>query len=263
MSTRTSYAHGTPCWVDVASPDVDAAKAFYQGLFGWGATDEFDDDGTRIYTNFDRDGQVVCGLGGQQPGMEGMPAIWMSYVAVDDAEAMSAKVEAAGGTVIMPAMQIMDAGKMAVFSDPSGAAICVWEAGNHFGAAVVNEPNTYSWNELNSRDLATVKPFYASVFGWEYEEIDMGPPTGIYHVVAGGEEGGLAGMMDMPAEVPAEVPDHWLVYFIVEDADAMCASATALGGTMAMPPFDTPVGRIGVIQDPHMGAFAVMQVPAS
>lgn len=259
MSTRTSYDHGTPSWVDLTTPDVDAAKAFYGGLFGWDAEDQFD-DGQFVYTMLRRGVQNVAGLGPQMEGMEGMPAIWMSYVAVDSVDEVVKKAEAAGGTVMMAPMDVMDGvGRMAFFSDPTGAAIGVWEAGTHIGADVVNEPNTYSWNELLTRDLDTAKAFYTEVFGWQYDVQDMGD-MGEYSVIRGGEEGGLGGMMAMPPMVPDEVPNYWGVYFTVEDADATAAKAQELGGQVMVPAMDAPgVGRMIGLLDPHGGMFTLMQ----
>lgn len=258
MSTRDGYESGTPCWVDLMSPDVDASKTFYTDLFGWDAEDQFDEDGTRIYTNFLRDGQVVAGMGGQMPGMEGAPPVWNTYVAVADVDETSKKVEAAGGTVMMPAMDVMDAGRMAIYADPTGAVISVWQAGNHKGADVSNETNTWSWNELMTRDVDAATAFYADVFGWTYEGMEM--PFGTYHVVEGGEEGGRGGLMAMPPGVPDMVPNHWAVYFMVDDADATTERVRELGGQLVQGPDDVPgVGRIATVHDPMGGSFMVRQ----
>ncbi|MDH3306427.1 MAG: VOC family protein, partial [Acidimicrobiia bacterium] len=197
MPVFESYPAGTPCWIDLMSPDVDASKSFYQSVFGWDAEDNFDDEGNRIYTQFKQGDHIVAGLGGQAPGMEGMPAFWNTYIASDDVAATAAAVTEAGGTVMMPPMQVMDAGHMAIFADPTGAAFSVWQANEHRGAGIANEPNTWSWNELMSRDIDTAKDFYSAVFGWEYEAMDMGP-GGTYHVIKGGEHNGLGGLMAMP-----------------------------------------------------------------
>ena len=259
MPVFSSHAPSTPCWVDLSSPDVDAARAFYPALFGWQAEDQFDDEGNRIYTLFSLGGHLVAGLGGMPPGTDGMPGMWNSYIAVADCAATVAKVEAAGGTVMMPPMQVMTAGEMAVCADPTGAVFSLWKAGEHRGAGICNEPNTYAWNELLDRDLATAKAFYSQVFGWDYEVSDMGE-MGQYTVIAGGENGGLGGMMDMPDAVPAEVPNHWMVYFTVADAAATAAAATAAGGAVVDGPFDVPgVGRIAVLADPTGASFSLMQ----
>lgn len=146
MSTRDSYAAGTPCWIDLMTADVDAATGFYTSLFDWTAQDSHGEDGTRIYTNFLREGQVVAGMSGQPPEMAeaGMPPVWSTYVATEDLDATVATVEQAGGSVLMPAMDVMDAGRMAIVGDPGGAAISLWQAGSHQGADVCNETNTWA-----------------------------------------------------------------------------------------------------------------------
>ncbi|MEE8600199.1 VOC family protein [Euzebya tangerina] len=262
MPTRNSYEPGTPCWIDLNSPDVDASTAFYTGLFGWKAEDQFAPDGTRIYTNFMHDGANVAGMGAQPPEMAGMPNVWMSYVATEDIETTLARATEAGGEVMMPAMDVMEEGRMAIIRDPSGASISLWQAGNHIGAGVCNEANTWSWNELMSRDLEPAKAFYSHVFGWEYDVMDM--PTGTYHVIKGGEEGGLGGLMDMPDEVPQQVPSYWGVYFTVEDAAAMLAKANDLGASTTFEPMTTPgVGTMAGVTDPLGGAFTLMQPESS
>lgn len=259
MSERTSYEHGTPSWIDLTTPDTDAAKAFYGGLFGWTFEDQFGEDGEYIYSNLKLDGKLVAGMGPQQAEMAGMPNIWNSYVNVDDADQVLKSVEAAGGTVMLPTMQVMEHGSMAVFADPTGAVICLWQPGAHTGAQIVNEPNTYSWNELMTRDVDAAKAFYAEVFGWEYDDMDMGGGM-TYHVIKGGPEGGLGGLMAMPPTIPDEVPNYWGVYFTVADADAAAAKAKELGGTQMTDPIDSPgVGRMIPITDPQGGSFTLMQ----
>jgi len=259
MPVFTKYPVGCPCWIDLMSPDVEASSSFYSAVFGWEARPEHDDKGNRIYTTFLQGDQAVAGMGGQPPGMEGMPALWNSYVNVEDAAASAAAAEAAGGSVMMPAMQVMDAGHMAIIADPTGAAISVWQPGNHFGATIANEPDTWSWNELASRDVETAKAFYAEVFGWNYDAMDMGGDTGVYHVIKGAKDG-WGGLMTMPPTVPDEVPSHWVVYFLVSDADATAEAVTAAGGQTVQAPFEIPgVGRMAVFADPQGGTFSVMQ----
>lgn len=259
MTTRTSYDPGTPCWIDLTSPDTDASTAFYSGLFGWDAEDQHDPDGNHIYTNFSRDGQLVAGMAPQQPEMAGMPPIWNTYVATSDVDTTTKKVEEAGGTVMLPPMDVMTQGRMAVYADPSGAVVSAWQPGEHVGAAVCNEADAWSWNELMSRDLDRALAFYTDVFGWHYDPQDM--PGGMtYHVVEGGDEGGLGGLMDMPDEISDEVPSYWGVYFTVDDCDATVDRARELGGGVLMEPMDMGgVGRMATLHDPMGGTFNVMQ----
>lgn len=261
MAEFSSHPHGTPCWVDLSAPDPQAAKEFYVGVFGWDVEDQTDDDGNYVYTMFSKAGKTVAGLGGQVEQMSGMPAVWNSYVAVDDADAVLEKVEPAGGKIMLPAMDVFDAGRMAVIQDPSGAAISVWQAGGHIGAEIANEPDTYSWNELVTRDLDAARPFYEKVFGWQITTMDM--PTGPYHVVAGGENNGLAGMMTMPDTMPERVPNHWAVYFSVADIEATMEKIKERGGTVTFGPEEVPgVGTLGGAHDPQYGAFSLMQHPS-
>ena len=262
MAEHSSYEPGTPCWVDLMSPDIDGSKEFYSAVFGWEAVDQFDPEGNRIYVNFRQNGKEVAGLGGQPPDAGEMPPVWNTYIATDDCEAVAAKVTAAGGSVMMPPMQVMDAGSMAIFIDPTGAAFSVWQAGDHFGAQITNEPDTYSWNELMSRDVDTAMAFYSEVFGWEYDSMDMGP-GGIYNVIKGGESGGLGGLMSMPDEVPAEVPNHWATYFTVSNIDATIEKIKAAGGQIVNGPFPIPgVGHTAIVHDPAGGNFSLMQPEA-
>ena len=262
MPTFTSHPPGTPCWVDLSSPDVDASKAFYTAVFGWDAEDQFEGD-ERVYTIFSLGGKRAAGLGGQAPGMEGMPPIWNTYIATADCAKTAAKVTEAGGSVVLPPMQVMTAGEMAVFTDPTGAFFSVWKAGDHPGAEICNEPNTYSWNELLDRDVETAKDFYSKVFGWKYDAMDMGP-AGTYNVIAGGESNGLGGLMAMPPELPDMVPNHWAVYFTVADIEDSVGKVTGNGGQVVMPPSQIPgVGTMAQLHDPAGGSFAFMQPESS
>ncbi len=261
MVTFSTHAPGTPCWVDLSSPDVEASKAFYTAVFGWDVEDQFYKD-QLIYTMCTKAGRSVVGIGGQPPGMEGLPPIWNTYIATDDAEAVVSRVTSAGGTVTMPPMQVMEAGEMAMFRDPTGAAFGVWKAGEHIGAGIGNEPDTFAWNELLDRDVAAAKTFYSSVFGWTYDEMDMGP-MGSYAVIAGGENGGQGGLMTMPAQLPPMVPNHWVVYFMVADIEATITKVTGAGGQVVAPPMPVPgIGTIAQLHDATGGSFAILQ-PAS
>jgi len=251
MPERTSYAPGTPSWVDIGT-DVDAAIPFYTGLFGW----EVDAGGDEMggYGFFRLDGKVVAGFGpAQNPG----PPVWSTYITVADVEASSEALTAAGGTVVVPAMDVMTAGRMAVCADPQGGFFSMWQPGETAGSELVNEPGAFCWNELNSRDVEGSKVFYGQVFGWASETHDMPGPVGSYTEFAlDGRT--IAGMLPMPPMVPPMVPTYWLVYFAVADCDASQAKAVELGATVLMPPMDVPAGRFCVLGDPQGATFAII-----
>jgi hypothetical protein len=187
--------------------------------------------------------------------------VWLTYVNVDDADATVAKVTAAGGTVFMEPMDVMEAGRMALFADPVGAVIGLWQPGQHTGAELANEPGTYCWSELITTDLDASKAFYAAVFGWGAEE--QGPPGGppaYTEWKLGGRS--MGGMMEKSPQMPAEMPPSWGVYFAVSDTDATVAKAQELGGSLFMGPMDIEPGRIAVLADNLGVVFNVLQLKA-
>jgi predicted enzyme related to lactoylglutathione lyase len=179
--------------------------------------------------------------------------MWNTYLAVDSVDDATARVEAAGGKVAMAPFDVMDAGRMSFVMDPSGAPVALWQANQHIGATLVNEPGTLNWNELVTSDQA-VFPFYSAVTGLTAESMDMG--EGEPYTVFKAGDAMVGG--SMPPQMPG-VPSHWHVYFGTDDADATAAKATELGGSVIVPPFDTPVGRIAVLSDPQGAIFSVIK----
>ncbi len=258
MSERTSHEPGVPCWVDLASPDLDAAVEFYGKLFGWEVPEQPSSAELGGYRRAKKGGADVAGM---LPLMqEGQPTAWSSYVSVADADATAAAVKENGGTVVVEPMDVMGMGHMAVFTDPTGAFFGIWQPGTFAGAERVNEPGTFAWNELSTRDPEAAKAFYGAVFGWGFEDHDMGE-MGTYTEWKLGEDS-IGGMMDMGnTQMPAEVPAHWLVYFAVESTDAAVETVKSSGGNVAFGPIDIPAGRFAVATDPFGAAFAVIQMP--
>ena len=253
MPTFTSYPANTPSWVDLQAPDPKAAQAFYGSVFGWSTDDLGPDAGG--YAMFQKDGANVCGVGATMG--EGQPSTWTSYVNVVDIEATVARATIAGATILMEPTVIMEAGHMALFADPTGAVLGLWQAGQHMGAQVANDPDTWCWNELNTRDTAKATSFYTHVFDWEAGSAGF---EGMQYTEWKNAGATIGGMLDMPPMVPAEVPAHWLVYFAVADTDATVAAAEKAGGTVLMTPTDIPPGRIAVLSDQAGATFAVIKM---
>ena len=253
MPEFSSYSPGTPSWVDHGARDITASNSFYTSLFGWEAEDQGEDAGH--YTILCKAGKTVAGNMGIM--MEGQPSAWTSYVSVKDADKTVEMAKKAGATVFVEPMDVMDIGRMAIFADPTGAAIGIWQPKTFMGAQLANEAGSFCWNELNTRDVASAKAFYSEVFGWRPNDLDMG---GMSYTEWRMGEKPVAGMMTMPEMVPAEVPAHWLVYFGTDDADATVARAGELGATTLVPPTDIPPGRFAVLMDPDGAAFAVIKM---
>lgn len=256
MSERTSYTPGTPCWVDLATPDIEAAERFYGELFGWRIPELPDSAQMGGYRRAKLDGKDVAGV---MPLMEeGQPSAWNTHVSVADAAATAQAVQDNGGTMIAEPMAVAEYGTLAVFTDPQGAFFGIWEPDAFAGAERVNEAGCFGWNELGTRDTAGAKQFYGAVFGWDHAD-EQSERAGTYTVWKLGEDM-VGGMLDADAiGLPAEVPPHWLVYFMVDDADAALASVKSGGGEVRMGPVDLPIGRFAVVADPWGAVFAVMQ----
>jgi predicted enzyme related to lactoylglutathione lyase len=254
MPTFSSYPAGTPSWVDLQAPDPAAAHAFYGAVFGWTTNDLGPDAGG--YAFFQKDGANVAGVGGTMG--EGQPSAWTSYINVVDAEATIARATIAGATIFMEPTEIMQAGHMALFADPTGAVLGLWQPAEHKGADVANEPGTWCWNELNTRDVDKASSFYHHVFDWEANRSAF---EGMDYTEWKRDDGAvIGGMMPMPEAVPAAVPAHWLVYFAVTDTDATVATAEKAGATVVLAPVDLPPGRIAVLVDPAGATFAIIKM---
>lgn len=255
MPQRTSYAQGTPSWVDLGAPDVDAAAEFYGALFGWEATPATDPpEASGGYRILSLHGRRVGGLMALMAPDQ--PPAWTTYIAVDDADAVVAKVIKHGGIVVVPAMDVMEAGRMACFIDPTGAFLGIWQAGENTGAEIVNEPGTFGWNELVTRDVKAAKKFYPAVFGVKAAGRKN---AGSHYTVWNVDGTPVGGLLEMDDRWPPDVPSHWMTYFVVEDADATTSMAEVLGGAIVVGPFDVPdIGRIGVITDLGGAVFSIV-----
>ena len=250
----TEYQAGVPCWVDLSTKDLEGAKAFYAGLFGWTA-EASEDPAAGGYTMFLLDGQAVAGGNGLMAPEQ--PTVWTTYVSVDDADKAAEAVALGGGSVLVAPMDVLDVGRMGLFADPAGAVIAAWQPRAHKGAAVVNEPGSLSWNELLTRDVEGAKAFYPAVFGWGYKASDVADVQYTEWQVGDRTVGGLMGMDE---NFPPDLPPHWMVYFAVADCAASAAKVTELGGTVAVPPTTIPVGTFAVCADPQGASFSLIEL---
>ena len=251
----TDYTPGTPAWVDLGTSDLDGAKRFYGALFGWDAQ-VADDPQAGGYVMFMLGGEAAAGA--MKTMSPEQPVAWSTYVAVSDADATMAKAESGGAKVIVAPMDVMDVGRMAMFQDPTGAVLGLWQPRAHKGAGVVNEPGAMVWNELLTRDAATAKKFYSAVFGWKPQPTSAGGMDYTEWQLGGKDVGGLMQMDD--EHFPPETPPNWTVYFAVADCAASVSKIGDLGGKVVVPPTQIPVGTFAVCQDPQGAFFSIIQL---
>ncbi|WP_405997464.1 VOC family protein [Streptomyces sp. NBC_00829] len=254
----TRFVTGSPNWLDLGTPDLDAATAFYGGLFGWTFQSAGPDAGG--YGMYQQDGKTVAGAMTVAPE-QGAPG-WTLYFQSPDAEATAKAVEQGGGEVVFEPMDVFDLGRMAIFKDPGGAGFATWQPGKNKGLDFVNDPNSLCWAELYTEDQAAGLGFYQGVFGWETSTMPLPDGTGSYTMLnpaGAGAEAMFGGIVPLAAD-PTETGPSWLPYFEVRDCDATVAKAEELGGTIRMAPMDMEgVGRFAKLADPAGARFAVMQ----
>lgn len=242
-----SYRPGTPCWVDLWSPDVDASVIFYRDLFGWDAGAAERSGG---YRTFLVRGKLVAGIALVED--EQVAPQWTTYISTEDGIETVRRVEAEGGSVL--SMRDMEeGGGIILLRDATGAMFGVFRLGRHRGAEGFNEPGSLTFNQLTTDSPAVGKRFYSRVFGWDPRDRVMGGGFAFTYFFQ--EKRAVAGLMPGP---PGSV-SHWLVYFAVEDADATAARIVELGGGVVQPTTDTPFGRMVVLKDPHGAGFAAIR----
>ena len=272
MAERDGYPPGVPCWIDTSQPDPDAAAAFYSGLFGWETEDLMPPGSGEKYLVARLRGGDVAAISSSADGDVEAPA-WNTYIWVDSADETAKKVRQAGGTVITEPFDVFEAGRMAVCTDPEGAAFSLWQAKEHRGARIVNEPGALTFNGLATRDLEGAAAFYAAVFGWRTFDLPAGkawtlPGYGDYleeltpGLRARTAEFGVPGFEDVVAAITPiarddpDSPAQWSVTFSTDDADATAAKAAGLGGTVVAAPIDAPYSRLTVLRDPQGATFS-------
>ena len=256
MATVDTHAPGSFCWIELGTTDQNAAKQFYSRLLGWTAED-FPMGPNEVYTMFSLDGRNTAGCYNLTPDMtaHGLPPHWLLYIAVVNADETVAKITCAGGSIMKPAFDVMEFGRMAVCQDPSGAAFAIWQPKMHQGSGVEGVPGTLTWADLITTDQARAGKFYQDVFGWQ---IESGKDDSGYQHIKNGDKH-IGGIPDAESRT-ASMPPHWLLYFSTEDCDASTAKAKEIGAKVISPATSMEgVGRWSIIADPQGAAFALFQ----
>lgn len=253
MTNVDRYEPGLPCWVDLMTSDAEAARRFYGELFGW--TFHVGPPESGPYSTALLGGRKVAGLGPKPPGAS-FPTQWSVYFAVEHAEHTADKIGHNGGQVMMGPMDVFTEGRMAMAVDPLGAVFGIWQPQNHLGAQATAEAGTMVWHEVYSSDGARAREFYAAVFGWEARRLEGDRQLEYYTFQQGAQVFG--GIMQSTERWPEPGSPHWISYFQVEDSDASAARCQDLGGRVVVAPFDTPYGRVAVLNDPQGGQFAII-----
>jgi len=251
MPIRTdSWPTGTPCWVDLAVPDVPAATEFYAAVLGWTFTDSGEEYGH--YQVCQRDGRAAAGIGPLQD--EGQPPAWTTYLASGAVEATAKMITESGGTLLAGPFDVPSSGRLCIALDPQRASFGVWQGAEDIGVEIYNEPGALVWSEAALPDAEAGRRFYATVFGYTYQPVDGAGPDYMTFHRDGDPLGGIGGMDDSPLGTQP----HWMTYFMATDTDVAMAAATERGAAVLAGPVDTPYGRMATITDPQGATFAPM-----
>lgn len=257
MTNIDKQPAGSFCWIELHTSDQNAAKNFYNALFGW-APDDMPMGPNDFYTIWKlqgRDAAAGCTLRPEERSM-GVPPHWMIYIAVENADAVAAKAQQLGAKILSPAFDVMDAGRMAVIQDPTGAVFCAWQAKRNTGIGIAHVAGSLCWADLNTTDEKRGADFYTKLFGWQIAA-DPKDPSGYMHIKNGEQ---FIGGVPPSSFLPPGVPPHWLAYFQVDDVDASADKAAAMGARVYLAPKTIEgAGRFAVLADPQGAVFAIFK----
>ena len=257
MANIDKHPAGSFCWIELHTSDQPAAKEFYNAIFGWDAKDEpmGPNDFYTMFSLQDRVAAAGCTLRPDERS-NGVPPHWLIYITVENADAAAAKAQQLGGTILAPAFDVMDAGRMAVMMDPTGAVFCVWQPNKSNGIAIAQVNGTLCWADLSTPDEKKASQFYTGLFGWQINA-DPKDPSGYLHIKNG--EHFIGGVPPAAHRQPG-VPPHWMAYFQVDDVDATAAKAKDAGANLYLAPMTMPgVGRMSVLADPQGAVFSIFK----
>jgi uncharacterized protein len=243
----TPWPAGTPCWIDLAVDDIDRARMFYGGLFGWKFQPGPPESGGYVICL--KNGRAVAGIE-PKPDALGSPAAWMTYLASDNADETISKVQVAGGRVLLEPVDVMDQVRLAIAVDPGGVTFGIWQAHENIGFGLANEPGSLGWSENWSLDFKGSTAFYHSVFGYDISYMSFEGSRYAVTSIDGRPVGGIG-------ELRSGLPAQWSVGFAVEDPQEAVAKAIQLGGSVERPPLDSPYGSTAVLRDNQGAIFCV------
>jgi predicted enzyme related to lactoylglutathione lyase len=255
-----NHSPGSFCWFECGTPDPEAAKKFYTGLFGWNAVDVPMPAGMEgNYTLLKIGDDDIAGMYRMAgPQFEGVPPHWMTYVSVEDVDDTANRAKSLGGQVNHGPMDVPGVGRVAFLQDPTGAGIALFKAGEHCGAAQLGPvPGSFGWSELATNDTKAARAFYTELFRWGVKEAENAPMPYTEFQLGGQSIGGMMALTPQHGDAPP----NWLPYVMVEDCAVSAGKVAELGGQIIVPATHIPnVGDFAVFADPTGAVLAIIQL---
>lgn len=254
MSVReTPWPLGTPCWPDLMCDDPRAAARTYATLFGWEV-----EEGPDGYLLMLRDGLRVAGIGPKPPTAP-WPAVWTTYLAVDDTDRVATLEQEQGAEQLLRPTDIPGLARIALLVDPTGAHHGLWQAAPGVGAERYNEHGSLVWNELMVRDHEEAMGFYGEVFGHSYEVIEEDDGSFAYAQVVTADGRLVCGLGRIGDEYGDQFRPHWMTYFLSDVPSATVSAVQRLGGRVLMDVVEGPFGQLAVLEGPQGEVFSVIR----
>lgn len=254
----TTLKAGDFCWAELGTKQLKGAKDFYKSIFNWEIKEQSFDGGT--YAMINANGQEIGGAFEIDPDMEkqGMHSAWNAYILVKNVDEMTKKAKSLGATILKEPFDVMEAGRMAVFKDPTGAVLSFWQPKDNSAKSYdKSKHGSCGWLELMTSDTTKAKKFYTELFGWQAEKQETS--TGHEYITFKNNGQPVAGMMQITPDMKG-MASFWGLYFTVENFDKALKTAKSKGANMMFEPIDMPeVGRFTMFTDPQGVHFSVIQ----
>jgi predicted enzyme related to lactoylglutathione lyase len=247
-------------WYDLMTADQPAATRFYESVAGWTSADSglTDREYKLMFNGPAWTSPMVAGIMGMPDHLKsaGVRSAWNGHIGVDDVDAYTEKVVAAGGSVHRAPENIPNGiGRFSAVAGPHGAVFVLFRgAGQPPAPPPAGTPGMVGWNELHAGDGKAAFAFYSELFGWtDTGAVDMGL-IGIYQMFSTGCAP-VGGIMTKTPETPAPT---WVFYINVDGIDAGVERITSGGGQVVMGPQTVPGGSwIAQAIDPEGTLFAI------
>ena len=251
-----SSSHGRFTWYELMTTDVEAAKAFYGKVVGWG-TREAPMPGSR-YTLFTIGDVATGGLIDlpRDAKAQGARPQWVGYVSVGDVDAAVHRVKELNGTVYVPPTDIADVSRFSLVADPQMATFILveWRGPGRQPPIQSGGLGHVGWHELLTTDWERAFAFYREIFGWQKQVADVTSSGTYLQFSASGQT--VGGMFNKPTTAPVA---FWLYYFNVADIGVALDRVRAERGEILEGPSDIPGGgKVARCADPQGAVFALI-----
>ena len=260
VTQEEPWPEGTPAWVELATPDLDEACAFYTHVLGWRVVQARQYEQSGRYGFGLVRGRPTAGIGAAATEH----ASWTTYLAVESLDHACDVVGEHAGRVVSPPVRVGTQGRAALVADPLGGVVGLWQAANHIGTQIVDVPGAVCWSELLTTCPTTARSFYTGVFGHRHQP---SPGAEDYTMTAPPTPYGraIAGIGPLPAAEPdaawAGERPFWMTFFAVDDVETALERVATGGGRTLSGPRRSPYGPVAVCADPHGARFTVIQSP--